>query len=464
MIVSDKNLIAAAKKHLEKSLGSDFADFFASLDGAPKRAARINTLKAEPREIAAALSLKEESAYCGDAYIVSDETDGNHPYHKGGLFYLQEPSAMLPIEAARPVLKEIISSRTFPLMLDLCAAPGGKSGQIAALLGGKGALVSNEVDFKRAQTLAANLERLGVKNSLVTSMMPDKLETLLAGSFDAVIVDAPCSGEGMLRKESAAWNNMNEKTSLACAARQSEIIACAANCVKEGGLLVYSTCTLNETENENVIEPLIKDGGFDALECPHLTLVRKSKRFAAYRALPQDGGGEGHFVCVMQKNGASKRPPEFSLPFDKRYKNDSALKKLLSPLSDKPLGCGVYLYRDAIYACPPLPFVKGLCVVRAGVKVAEATKNMLVPDHAFVASLTKTTCKSMFDFPCESGGESARREGSAYLSAYLRGEELQIETSARGYGIVCADGYPLGLVKASGEGVKNRYPKGLRIK
>ncbi len=452
-------LTKQAAEHLKKNLGRDFDDFAAVLNQAPKRAIRINTLKADPKEIAAALSLTEKTAYCDSGYI-ADGISGNHPYHLSGLFYMQEPSAMLPVEAARPHLKEIFAEQSYPMVLDLCAAPGGKTGHIAAIMNGRGAIMSNETVFKRAALLASNVERLGIRNALVTSDTPDRISRLLGGAFDVVIVDAPCSGEGMLRKEPEAVNNMNEKTMIACAIRQSEIMRSAAKCVKENGLLIYSTCTLNVCENEEVLLPFVRSGELVPLECPHLPLVRKSNYFPAYRAYPQDGGGEGHFVCVLRKT-ASEKPPKFASPFDGVYKKTAELKALLSPMSNNPIFHTAYRFKDAVILSPLLPFVKGLSVVKAGVKAA-TDGGRLIPDHAYAAALTRKDAVCAVNAYFETASAQERAAGRALTEKYLRGEQLDVKPRYDGYGLFCVDGYPLGLVKSSADGVKNHYPKGLR--
>lgn len=450
--------------HIKKNLDKYAEGFLSVLGENPKRAVRINTLKADPEDIAAKLGLSEKTVYSGDAFIAPECLTGAHPYHHGGLLYFQEPSAMLSVEAARPYLAELTGSLDYPLVLDMCAAPGGKSGQIAELLKGRGALVSNEIDYKRAKVLSSNLERLGVRNCAVTSSSPDRIAEVLGNIFDAVIVDAPCSGEGMLRKEKAAWDNMNFKTMLACAERQSEIMSYAVNCLKEGGLLVYSTCTLNETENEMTLLPLIESGELEPLECPHLKLVHRSARFAAYRALPQDGGGEGHFVCVMRKlkGGASK--PKLKIHYDKVLKKSAPLEAVLSKLCKDPIFATPCFSGDNIFLCPLLPPLSGLNVIRAGAYAASVIKNGFVPSHGYAAALKRDDMISSLDFHYETGDENEKALGRKNIESYLRGEQLECPETYRDWGLICADSFPLGLIKMSGGLAKNHYPKGLRNK
>ena len=450
-------------KHLKKNLGKYAEGFIESLSDFPKRAARINRLKADPEKIASALCLTQKAAYCEDSYLITDNINGAHPYHRAGLFYMQEPSAMLAVEAARPYIEKIVKEREYPLLLDMCAAPGGKSGQLAALLGGKGALISNEIDYKRAKTLASNLERLGVRNCAVLSSPSEKIATVFGNIFDAVAVDAPCSGEGMLRKEEAAWDNMNEKTMLSCAERQREILENAVLCLKEGGVLVYSTCTLNETENEGVLEDFIKSGVLAALDCPHLTLVRKSERQTAYRALPQDGGGEGHFVCVLEKKTGGEKKAKPKSPFSTKF-DEKKLFAALSPLAKDPIFHTPYIYGENVFLCPPLPEMRNLQIINAGVNVAALMKNTIVPSHGFVAALRKNEASAAVNFPYAIGDNTFKASGRSLIEKYLRGEELDICAPFSGFGVICADSHPLGLVKASGGVLKNHYPKGLRTR
>lgn len=453
-------------RHIINGLGQYAEGFLEALYLPPKRSARINTLKADVQEIAAALNLTKKSDYCPDAYLLEEDSSlsGVHPYHCGGLIYLQEPSAALAIEAARPHLTEIVNETEYPLFLDLCAAPGGKSGQLAALMKGKGVLVSNETEYSRTAALNSNMERLGVRNCMITSNRPDALAELLHGAFDAVAVDAPCSGEGMLRKEPSAWDNMNDKTVKACAARQSAIVRSAAALLKRGGIMIYSTCTLNRSENEDVLLPLIDSGEFKPLSCPHLKNVRNSALFTAYRALPQDGGGEGHFVCVLKKLSPSLPPPRFSNPFSQQYKRTAALKSALSQITVNPPTAQAYVFKNGVTLCPPLPYVKGLSVVRAGVRAAAISGSALVLEHSFAMTVLRDETVNKLNFACEIGTGNEKSAGRAALNVYLKGGAPVPSAPFSGFGLVLADGYPLGLIKAGGDGVKNRYPSGLRLR
>lgn len=445
-----KNLPKEALEHLKRNLGSDFDDFVAALELPPLKAVRVNTLKADPEEIKNRLSLECKTAYCDEAFL-SDSLTGNHPYHKAGLLYFQEPSAMLAVQAAKPFLVELFERSDYPLALDMCAAPGGKSGQLAELLSYKGGLVSNEAEFKRAHVLASNLERLGVTNVAVTSAYPDRIAKRLSEVFDVVVVDAPCSGEGMLRKEPAAAANMNEKTMLACADRQRGIISAAVRCLKGGGILIYSTCTLNVTENEGVLLPFVESGELTPLECPHLKKVRLSGVMAAYRAFPQDGGGEGHFVCVMRKSGESRSKIKLVAPFDVSVR-DNELAKYIGDFSSLPLPYPAYRFGDEVFLSPRFPSLNGLSVVRAGVHAASIAKSCFVPAHGYAVSLTRASARLKVDFTL----------GDGNAEKYLGGEQLPVSKELSGYGLAGVDGYPLGLVKVSDGWAKNHYPKGLR--
>ena len=441
--------------HIRKSLGAFAEDFLAVLNQSPKRAVRVNTLKISVAEAQSLMSLQEPNVYCDEAFLADDTLKGTHPYHHAGLIYFQEPSAMLAIEAARPYLTELFARNDYPLVLDLCAAPGGKSGQAAALLNGRGALISNEIDFRRAKVLSSNLERLGVRNCAVLSDTPERIASCLQGVFDAVIVDAPCSGEGMLRKEPDALKNMNDKTVAACAARQREILISALRCLKEGGILVYSTCTLNETENELSLLPFISSGELKPLECPHLKLVHRSERFFAYRALPQDGAGEGHFVCVLRKTSGGEKKPKL-VAYGDRVKNIGELSRLAASLTKEPLYGEPRMRNDGVYLCPLLPPMSGLCVVRLGVQLASPIKNGFIPSHSFVAAMKKDTAQDPLNFRL---GIDAERQA---VERYLMGDTVSSAPEIRGFKAVAVDSFPLGLVKASGGEAKNHYPKGLR--
>lgn len=419
---------------MEKQLGLEAPAFFACYEQPPKRGLRANVLRLTPEEFAAlspfALAqagiLPEGFLLEGDATAI-----GSHPYHLAGLFYLQEPSAMVPIAA--------LNIRPGMRVLDLCAAPGGKSGGIAAHLAGRGLLVANELAPGRAKTLRYNLERLGVTNAAVTCARPDVLCEALHGFFDAVLVDAPCSGEGMFRKDTNAIAEWSPAHVLSCAQRQKAILESAAKAVAGGGALVYSTCTFSPEENEGVVEAFCASH-------PAFSLL------SMHRLYPHTFPGEGHFVARLQRMavpaGEKTNPRRLALPPCKEpaYRDFCA-----EALHASPPGEAVLLPDGRVLAlAEALP--KGLERARlltAGIYAGDMVNGRFRPSHALAMA----------------SGVAWRRtlplEGEA-LNAYLRGQVVAAP-GLRGWCRAAVDGYPLGLGKAV-EGVfKNHLPKGLRL-
>lgn len=419
---------------MEKQLGPEAPAFFACYEQPPRRGLRANGLRISPQAFAAlspfslapAGILPEGFLLVGDAPAI-----GSHPYHLAGLFYLQEPSAMAPIAALdiQPGMR----------VLDLCAAPGGKSGGIAARMKGQGLLVANELAPGRAKTLRYNLERLGVTNAAVTCARPDALCEALTGFFDAVLVDAPCSGEGMFRKDPAAIAEWSPAHVLSCAQRQKAILESAAIAVAAGGALVYSTCTFSPEENEGVVE---------AFCASH----KDFSLLSMHRLYPHTFPGEGHFVARLQRTGAPAgekiNPQRLALqPCKEAAYRDFCAEALHAPLP----GEAVLLQDGRVLAlAEALP--KGLERVRlltAGIYAGDMVNGRFQPSHALAMAAGVEWRQTL---PLE--GEA--------LSAYLRGQVVPAP-GLQGWCRADVDGYPLGLGKAVEAMLKNHLPKGLRL-
>ena len=324
-------------------------------------------------------------------------------------------------------------------VLDLCAAPGGKSTQLAGKLQGHGLLICNEINPKRAKILSGNIERLGISNALVLNEHPARLTARFAGFFDRILVDAPCSGEGMFRKEAAAVAGWTEDTNAICAARQQEILASAAEMLRPGGRLVYSTCTFSPLENEGVIASFLR-GRPDWIADPAPGLAR------TFRLWPHKLPGEGHYAAVLQRSGDA---PGASLPPEPAAKLPTELAAFCRETGAQlPQGFPV-LFGSHVYLVPDeLPQLKGLRVLRAGLELGEVLKNRFEPAHAW--ALWLQTCKSCVSFP----------EAGSQLARYLAGEVLPGD--ARGWTLIQTDGCSLGWAKGDGRQLKNHYPKALR--
>ena len=271
---------------MERQLGEEYPEYLASLQRPRAAALRFNPLKGEPPRLPFVTEAVpwEPMGY----YFDPQARPGLHPYHEAGVYYLQEASAMAPVALLDPKPEERIC--------DLCAAPGGKSTQIAGRLMGRGFLLCNEYSPKRAKILSRNVERMGIANALVTNESPERLAKALPGYFDRVLVDAPCSGEGMFRKEEAAVTDWSEDTVAMCARRQGEILTQAAKLVRPGGLLVYSTCTFAPQEDEEAVEKFLRAHPDFVPEPPEAPWFTPGPN-GSFRLWPHKLRGEGHFAA-----------------------------------------------------------------------------------------------------------------------------------------------------------------------
>lgn len=437
-------LPAAFEKRMQEMLGAEYEAFRASYDQPHKRGVRLNTLKCDAETLAKALPfpLVQTPFSPLSYYAPTDAKMASFPLYHAGAFYSQEPSASSAVT--------LLSPKAGDRVLDLCAAPGGKSTQIAALTGDCGLLWSNEVVRSRASVLASNLERMGVRSAVVSSEYPDVLAEKLAGYFDKVLVDAPCSGEGMFRRDPDAVAEWSPEHVEACASRQLAILNSAARCVQEDGVLVYSTCTFSEAENEGVVRAFLKENPGFVLEKPEVSFGRPAFGVDAVRIFPMDGG-EGHFAARFRRIAPNSSA---ALPYS--YKPDKVAEPLARALyaelfSDAP---GRFArVKDRVVLLPDeLPDLSGLGVLRAGVEFGELKKNRIEPAHGvFMASHAKC-CRSVLRLPHDNPA----------VRAFLRGEEIPAG-DLRGYTAVAVDGIVTGFGKASGGVLKNKFPKGLRI-
>lgn len=433
---------------------------------AVRRGVTVNGLRCAPQEFAAAVDFGlEPSPFCDAAFLLTDPQlrPGRHAYHHAGVFYVQEPSASVPAG--------LLGVRPGERVLDLCAAPGGKTSQLAAALRGEGLLVANEYVAARAGVLKSNLERMGVTNALVLNESTARVAAAFPAFFDKVLVDAPCSGEGMFRKESVAVTQYDQPLLDRCAALGAEILENAAAMLAPGGVLVYSTCTFAPGEDEGQIAAfLAKHPEFTLCDLSGCGFGQpgEANRAGNYplqaeycrRIWPCDGG-EGHFMAKLQKAADA---PAVELPRGKNGKGkggktprvdakalqawQSFAKELFPTLAGQPIA----VVGDGFLLEPPalLPAAK-LHVLRAGVPAGRAAKGRFEPAHAlFMAYGAQCT-------NCEELTLADPR-----TAAWLRGEEIEAQTAQNGWCAVLVDGFPLGGGKASGGRIKNHYPKALR--
>lgn len=442
-------------------LGDEYEEFervFTS--GKPYTAIRINSAKKYARERVLGVTGELEGVkWCSDGYYADKSViSGNHPYHLAGLFYFQEPSAMTAAEAAD------IQKGDF--VLDLCAAPGGKSTHVLSRLDGSGLLVANEISKKRASILAENVERFGALNTLVTNETPENMARHFGGFFDKVIVDAPCSGEGMFRKEPQAIDEWSEAHTFSCAARSKGIVDCAVKMLKPGGRLVYSTCTFAPCENEGIVDYILSEYEDMTLVNPEMLSMLDGARSEyigsdmdcsyAKRVFPHKHKGEGHFAAVFEKSGYAEEKAVKAKKKQKKSDIDDALalyRGFERENMNITLDGEFVMFGDNLYRLPcGIDSVDGLRVVRAGLHLGVCKKGRFEPSHALVLAFDKDAFKNVFDLPADS------RE----MKAYLYGEAL--ECGEKGWVCVCADGYPLGWGKAAQGVMKNHFPKYMRVK
>ena len=421
-------------ERMKVQLGEEFPAFLNSLERPRAVALRFNPLKGEKPE----LPFVGESVPWEPAgyYYDPESRPGLHPFHEAGVYYLQEASAMAPVALLDPKPGEKIC--------DLCAAPGGKTTQIAGRMMGEGFLLCNEINPKRAKILSRNIERMGVSNALVTNEHPGRLAERFAGFFDRVLIDAPCSGEGMFRKEEAAVTDWSQETVEMCARRQAEILHSGAAMVRGGGRLVYSTCTFAPEEDELAVEAFLRSHPDFTLEAVDGRWF-ESKTPGMYRMWPHKLLGEGHFAAVLWKNEAEESPltPPKSEKLPKEW--ISFAKELNLQL---PEGRAVRFGQSLYWAPAEMPDIARLKVLRPGLELGTVKKDRFEPAHAL--ALWLGSCAKIQDLSAE----------SHEIAAYMHGEV--VPSAQKGWCLVTVDGYSLGWGKGDGKVLKNHYPKGLR--
>jgi len=421
-------------ERMKHQLGEEYEDFLRSLERPRAVALRFNPLKGD----APILPFVRDNVPWEPMgfYYDPESRPGLHVYHEAGVYYLQEASAMAPVALLDPQPGEKVC--------DLCAAPGGKTTQIAGRMLGEGFLLCNEINPKRAKILSRNIERMAVPNALVTNEHPANLAARLPGFFDRVLVDAPCSGEGMFRKEEAAVTDWSQETVEMCARRQAEILHSAAQMVRPGGRLVYSTCTFAPEEDEMAVEAFLADHPEfepELLEAPWFVPTPNG----GHRMWPHKLLGEGHFAAVLRKT-AGDEGDVTPAPGEKLPKEWTAFAKDLG--IRLPPGKAVSFGQNLFWAPEELPDLKRLKVLRPGLELGEVKKGRFEPAHAL--ALWLKDCAAEISFSPD----------SPEISAYLHGEVLPC--TQQGWCLVKAGNYSIGWGKSDKTQLKNHYPKGLR--
>lgn len=435
---------------MKRMLGDEYDSFVASYEKDRLCALRINTLKTDGEQVKKAFALKSVE-WCDQGYYFdADERPGKSVLHDCGAYYIQEPSAMAVVEN--------LDVKEGEIALDLCAAPGGKSAQIACMVGSKGLLVANEIIPSRAKILSQNIERMGVKNALVLNESPHTLAKRFPRTFDKILVDAPCSGEGMFRKNPIAIEEWSENNVRLCKERQLSILDEAVKMLKSGGRIVYSTCTFSMEENEEVVDEFLSrygdfevvapkfrfSGGFPLQGGKHNAMLALTSRI-----FPHKVDGEGHFFAVLQHKGSESgekyplQPPKISAALAKLFASWQAENLLTDFAANLSFG-------DSLYCMPKgTPKLDGLKVERAGLHLGVVVKNRFEPSHSLAMALKPSQAKRTLDLTLD----DALR--------FINGQAIPYG-GERGWTPVTHEGITLGWCKCDGTYAKNHYPKGLR--
>jgi NOL1/NOP2/sun family putative RNA methylase len=432
---------------------------------------RVNPLKVEREQFLRIVPFPLEPVpWCRNGFIYQEgERPGKHPYHAAGLYYLQEPSAMSAAET--------VEAQPGETVLDLCAAPGGKSTQLAGAMNGEGLLVANEIHPARAKALSENIERLGVRNAIVTNETPERLAERFPQFFDRILVDAPCSGEGMFRKLPEAIEDWSPGKVAECHRIQLDILEAAARMLKPGGMLVYSTCTFAPLENEQtIVEFLGSHPEFSLMELPNREWFAPGQPQWANppepelamtaRLWPHLLSGEGHFIARLQKQSDDGKN---HMPAGRKAKREKAsgapgrkdalaawrafAAENIPALAEQMTVESAYLlFGEQLYYSPaPSLDLTGLKVVRAGLHLGSVKKNRFEPSHALALAAHAGDVMRAASYSSD----------DPELIRYLKGEALSRD-GENGWTLVAVDGYSLGWGKQVDGQLKNHYPKGLR--
>lgn len=451
-------------EELKKDLGNDYEKYIKAIDEPAVRGVRVNTKKIHLMRFKELFNEPiEKIPYTSDGFILnSDEKLGNSPLHLSGAFYLQEPSSMIAVLSSG-----IEKEKRAVKVLDLCASPGGKSGQIASIISNDSLLVSNEIISSRASVLFSNIERQGFKNVIVINEKPENLGCF-AGFFDYVFVDAPCSGEGMFRKNPETIEEWSTKNVEMCKARQMEILKYAQSLVAENGKLVYSTCTFSKNEDENVAIWFEDNFDFHLIDVPEkikdVTIPAKTRdgKGFARKFYPFSGKGEGQFVAVFERVGIA---PEKKLHTKKHFRSIEYAGRMKRKPFDEfvknnlktKIEGNIYEVGDNLFLTPSSfssdlqTAFDSLKFLSLGVKLGGVNSGRFEPNHSLFMAFGDG-----FKEKIELSNDEAKK--------YLHGEELiKNGQNFKGYGVVAKDGLVLGGVKIVGNRLKNLYPKGLRI-
>lgn len=452
------------KNKMKNLLGDEYEEFIKAYEYENKQSFRLNLLKGTKE-----IFLKKHTFTTSPIpwidegfYYSKDDFPGKHPFHHAGVYYIQEPSAMTVVS--------LLNIKPKDRVLDLCAAPGGKTTFAASKLENQGVLVSNEIVQKRSRILLHNVERMGIKNSMITNEDSHKLSKYFPEFFTKIIVDAPCSGEGMFRKDPNCCDEWSTNNVLKCAERQNEILENAYKMLSPGGQLIYSTCTFSPEENEMAIDKFIsKFPDMKIIELPLLegfsqgrpewTNSQNPDLKNTIRLWPHINKGEGHYIALLEKDGMPKdiKPTSNKTNLDKKQMEEfnKFFKETLNISIDDLLEDGILkIFGESLYLTPyqlNTIELKGLNILRNGLHLGDFKKNRFEPSHHLALALKKDQVKYSHNL------------NSSNVKKYLLGETLDVEDSFNGWTLILIDGYSLGWGKSKNGLCKNHYPKGLRV-
>lgn len=442
---------------MQQLLGEEFDEFIKSYDHEKSHGLRLNLLKTSME------SFKEKNKLTLDSipwveegfFYKGEERPGKHPYHEAGVYYIQEPSAMS--------VGAFVEAKPGEKVLDLCAAPGGKSTHVASQLGQKGLLVANEIYPQRAKILSQNIERMGVKNAIVLNETPARLAKHFPLYFDRIVVDAPCSGEGMFRKEPSVMKSWVEHGNDYFVKLQQEITSYALKMLRPGGMLLYSTCTFSPLEDEQIVSRMLKEDPdlelvepewYEGFDHGHPEWSDNNQELTkCVRIWPHRMKGEGHFLALLKKKGESSRLKERQT---EKAKMPQELSSFLQTVK-KPLALDrLEIRQEKVFVHPDCRRdLKGLRIMRSGLLLGECLKNRFEPSQALAMALRADEYPNVLYLS---------REDDRVIR-YLKGETIDLrdeESVEKGWVLICVDNYPLGFGKAAGGSVKNKYLAGWR--
>ena len=463
------NLPKDYQSKMQEMLGEEYLQYLDSFNHSYGQTLRVNQLKMEPADFIRRFLLSGQVSWCNTGFYYEGEQKlSAHPYYYAGVYYLQEPSAMAPA-AFLPV-------EPGDRVLDLCAAPGGKSTALAAKLQGEGILLSNDISASRCKPLLKNMEMAGISNAVITCESPEKLADRFFGYFDKVLVDAPCSGEGMFRREPSMVKSWSLEEVDRYAELQREILCHAAQMVKPGGYLLYSTCTFAREEDEQTVEYFLEQNADFSLQelpiCdgieegrPEWTVSGREDVKNCRRFLPYKVGGEGHFAALFKKREEADCLDEVFEKADRKQivkeqaiskeKIPDAMEEFMRDIPEwKQWKKRLFFIKERAFLLPEhCPDLRGLRIVRSGLYLGDCLKKRFEPSQALAMALHPSGYKRSISFPAE----------DIRVEKYLRGETVDMDDSElSGWTLFCVDEFPLGWGKCNRGRLKNKYNPGWR--